>query len=75
MIESEYLSENELADFIAFLKARKISKAALARKVRKEPATAGYWLRERKMKRLIARDFIAKEKEQALSDFKKVEKI
>lgn len=72
---SEYLTEQELETFENFLKERKISKAELARKLNKKPATAFYWFKKKKMKRLVARDFIKNERERALGGFEWVDKI
>lgn len=71
----EYLTEKELEIFGTFLEKKKISKAELARKLGKKPATAFYWFKKKKMKRLIAREFIKNERENALGDFEEVDKI
>lgn len=73
--EDEYLTEDELSELQEFLRERNISYAEIARRVNKSSATVGYWFAEKRFKRLIARDFIKKEKDRALEGFEKVDKI
>ncbi len=69
----EYLLEEELYKLKAFLKSKNISQAEVARILGKEPATAGYWFKEKKFKRLLARELIKILKDKALTGFENLE--
>lgn len=69
----EYLTKEELEKLKAFLKQKKVSQAEVARILGKEPATVGYWLKEKRFYRFRAQELIKILKERAHEGFEGLE--